>query len=146
MLNRDQILEKSRGNIHCSQIVLGELAEELGYDKEELYRMACPFGGGMGLGDTCGCVTGALMAIGMAFGNSEPGNVEQDQLCREKASRFQEEFTRLRQSTICRELLGYDFRDPEQRKEAKENGATAQLCPDLMMDAIRIAAEIIREG
>lgn len=138
-------MEKFRGKIHCSQVVLGELGEDLGYDKEELYRMSCPFGGGMSRGDTCGCVTGALMAIGIQFGNDTPGNIQQDQLCQEKAKQFQAEFLEKHGSLLCRELLGYDFRDPEQRKEAMEQGIVMNTCPDLALSAIEIARAILEE-
>ena len=49
---------------NCAQAVLGQYAEELGYDREETDRVAACFGGGMLMGDTCGAVTGALMALG----------------------------------------------------------------------------------
>lgn len=145
MLNREQVIEKMNGNLHCSQIVLGALSEYLGYEQDELYRLSCPFGGGMGLGDTCGCVTGALMAIGIKAGNDTPGNQEQDQLCRDMAKRFQDEFVKQHGSTLCRELVGYDFRDPEQRRIAKEQGKTREICPQLILDAIAIAKKIILE-
>ena len=39
-------------------------------------KIASAFGGGMWAGQTCGCVTGALMAIGYKFGHSEDGDVK----------------------------------------------------------------------
>ena len=146
MLTEAQTLEKFRSRLHCSQVVLGELAEDLGYDKEEAYRIACPFGGGMSQGETCGCVTGALMAIGMAYGNDQPGNLEQDQRCQEKAKQFRDAFVERNGSAICREILGYDFRDPEQRQAARENGTVFATCPKLAKDAIEIASQLIQEA
>ncbi len=146
MLTRDQVVEKFRGNLHCSQVVLGELCEDLGYDQEEGYRMSCPFGGGMRQGDTCGCVIGALMALGMAFGNSEAGNKAQDELCQEKSLAFQTAFKEKYGSTICRELIGYDFRDPAQRQACMEAGKTREFCPDLVLGAIDIARSLLEDA
>ena len=109
----------------CSQIVLGEFAEELGYSREEAYKMANAFGGGCFRGDTCGAVAGAMIAIGLKYGNDEPGNIEQDALCQQKVKEFQQKFTDRRKSLICRDLLGYDFADAKQREEAF---ATGKMC------------------
>ena len=142
MLDKQKCQENFKAKIHCSQQVLGELAEELGYDREEAYRFANAFGGGMSKGDTCGAVTAALIAVGMRYGNSTPGDLEADALCVEKARLFQEEFIRHHGSTICRQLLGYDFTYPEQRLAARESGKLFELCPTLVMDAIEIFRQL----
>ena len=76
MLTKAQVTDLFKSKIHCSQIVLGEFAEELGYSREEAYKMANAFGGGCFRGDTCGAVAGAMIAIGLKYGNDEPGNIE----------------------------------------------------------------------
>lgn len=145
MLTKTQILDLFKGNIHCSQIVLGEMAEDLGYSREEAYKMANPFGGGCFRGDTCGAVAGAMIAIGMKYGNDEPGNKEQDQICIAKVKAFQDKFNERHKTLICRELLGYDFADPEQRKAAFDTGKVYELCPCLVMDALDILNNIFEE-
>lgn len=57
---------------NCSQIVLSSFAEDLGLDSEMANKVATCFGGGMGSGDTCGAVTGALMVLGLKYGNYLP--------------------------------------------------------------------------
>ena len=45
-------------------------AEKLNLDLKTAIKIATPFGGGMArLGETCGAVSGALMAIGLKHGN-----------------------------------------------------------------------------
>ena len=39
MLTKNQINDCFKANIHCSQIVLGEFAEELGYDREGIIAL-----------------------------------------------------------------------------------------------------------
>ena len=145
-MDRNEIMENIRNGFNCSQIVLGAFAEQLGYSQEEAFRMACPFGGGMCRGDTCGAVTGALIALGLAYGNDQPGNTEQVQICQEKIVQFQEEFIRLYGSTICRELLNYDFRNPEEKIQAKESGTITRLCPNLIQTAIDITEGLLEEN
>ncbi len=145
MLTKERVIEDFKGKIHCSQIVLGEVAEELGYDREDALRIGSPFGGGMFCGETCGAVLGALIAIGMKYGNSERGNKKQDAICIKKVRAFQEKFKERHGSTACKELLGYDFSDPEQVKEAFASGKVFELCPVLVMDAVEILNDVLSD-
>ena len=56
----------------CSQAVFGAFADEFGIDQQTAFRLASSFGGGMGgMRETCGAVTGMLMAAGMKWGYSD---------------------------------------------------------------------------
>ena len=134
MLNQDEIRDLFAQNYHCSQVVFMEVAEELGIDRDEAARLAAPLGGGMFRGDTCGGVTGSLMAIGLAFGD----DVE---LMKQKVAEFQTAFTERCGSTICRELLGYDLSKPGEREKARESGKMVDVCAVV----VRAASEILRE-
>lgn len=57
---------------NCSQIVFSYGAEKLGLDKETALKIAAPFGVGMFNGETCGCVIGALMVLGLKYGQCKP--------------------------------------------------------------------------
>ena len=126
--------------LNCSQCVLGQLADELGYDTEELHRIAHSFGGGMFRGDTCGTVVGALLAIGMAYGGS--CDEECDEAVHEKVHDFIEKFTARFGSIYCRELLGYDFSVPGEKEKAFAAGATIERCPDFVRGSLEILEEI----
>lgn len=53
----------------CSQAVFSTFAPQLGLECELALKVAGLFGGGMGrLGEVCGAVTGALMALGLKYG------------------------------------------------------------------------------
>ncbi len=144
-MDKQQVQQGFMKHLSCAQQTLAAVIEELGYDREEAYRLGNGFGGGMMTGDTCGAVTGALMAIGLAYGNTEPGNKAQDDLCREKVAEFQRRFKERHGSTICRELIGYDFADPKQRQAAKESGKIMDYCADLVVDAVEILNDILAE-
>ncbi len=139
---RSEVIAKFAAGLHCSHCSLCPWAGELGYDEEDLSRVASPFGGGMFRGETCGAVSGSLMAIGLAVGGSER---EQIGRAKELAVEFQRQFEERFGSTICRELIGFDIRDPEQQKKAAESGIMMDLCPELVCGSVEICNKILAE-
>lgn len=139
----ERAMESYAGGIDCSQVVFEYGAEILGLDREIALRVASAFGGGMFRGETCGCVTGALMAIGYAFGQYKPGDEASKQKMMEKKKEFEEEFIACHGSLICREILGYDISKPEELQKAMEEGLMMSLCPKLACTACDILDEIL---
>ena len=59
----------------CSQAVLESHSDEYGIDTVIARKIAGPFGGGMGHCDeVCGAVSGALMLIGLKYGQFKEGD------------------------------------------------------------------------
>ncbi len=50
---------------NCAQAVLIPFAETVGMTHEQAYAVAQGFGGGMRMGDVCGALTGAYLALGV---------------------------------------------------------------------------------
>ncbi len=91
---------------NCAQAVFCAFRDETGLDIDAAARLSSSFGGGMGrLREVCGTVSGALLALGMLRGYSEPGNQEKKaahyRLVQEFARRFREK----NGTIVCRELL-----------------------------------------
>ena len=62
-----------REGYSCSQSVFSALAQRWNIDPEVSLRIAAGFGGGIARSArTCGCVTGAIMAIGLAQSGISP--------------------------------------------------------------------------
>lgn len=141
-LTTEKINDLFKQSIHCSQIVLMAFAEDLGYSQDEAARMAAPFGGGFFVGDTCGAVAGATIAIGMKYGHDTPGDTAKNAEMIEKLKHFQAEFTKRNGSTICRELVGHDFSKEGQLEEALADGTIYERCPKYVLDAIEILEEM----
>lgn len=55
-------------NLNCCERILrgANIAYGLGMREEDM-RVSAPFGGGMGIGSTCGAVAGALMVLSMLY-------------------------------------------------------------------------------
>jgi len=81
------------GQYYCSEAIVKTINEEfrLGYP-DDIVKVASGFPIGIGgAGCSCGAVTGGVMAIGMVFGRSAPGDPAIERclsLCRELHDRF----------------------------------------------------------
>jgi C_GCAxxG_C_C family probable redox protein len=132
-------------NFNCAQSVIATCGPELGLDRENALRVAGGFGGGMGrLGEVCGAVTGAFMAIGLKHGKSRIEDDESE--TKEKAYalvyEFADRFRARNGSILCRELLGCDISTPAGQAKAREMGVFGDLCPRLVGDAVEILEQM----
>lgn len=129
----------------CSQQVLAYAADRhgLGMDEKDAFRIAAAFGGGMWNGDTCGCVSGALMAIGLKYGHCEPNNKKTKALLTAKAVEFEKKFIARNGSLICRNILGYNLTVPEDLKKIMEQNLFFTVCTGLICSACEILDEVL---
>lgn len=146
MSSAEQAVSSFNEGLLCSQAVFSTFATGLGLDRETATKIATPFGGGMArMGETCGAVTGALMAIGLKHGNITDWRTEDKQ--KEKAYKlameFVEKFKSINGTIRCKELLGCDLSTPEGRKTANENNLFITACPKFVRDAAEIIEEIL---
>jgi C_GCAxxG_C_C family probable redox protein len=142
MTNPPEIaVARFRQNFNCAQSVFVAFAPQLGMDESQAFKLASPFGGGVARrGQTCGAVTGALMALGLAQEADTPAG-------KEDAYRLGEEFLQrfeARHATIlCRELIDCDISTPEGRQQAREKSAFTALCPLFVRDAAEIVQAML---
>ena len=139
IFTKEEVRAKFAAGWHCAQCTLVPWAEALGYDADELLRMAAAFGGGMFRGDTCGAVSGALMALGMAYGDDL-------EAVKEKTAQFQAAFTERFGSTICRDILGFDLSKPGELEKARESGNMSERCPGFVRGASEILQELMQDA
>ena len=123
--------------------MLSSFGDQFGLARELSFKVAGAFGGGMArMGETCGAVTGALMAIGLKYGKVKAGDDGAREQTYKLAGEFVTRFKARRGSTICRELLGHNLGIAEERQTAHDKGLFATLCPQLVRDAVEIVEEI----
>jgi len=132
-----------RMGFNCSQAVFSVFAKELGLPKETANKIACAFGGGMRMGNTCGAVTGALMVIGLMHGKATAGDNEARDKTYMLAKKFQKRFSSLKGSLACKDLLGYNISSDKGYEQAKESLAFVRICPFLVRDAVDILEGLI---
>ena len=118
--------------IICAQQVFAHFSERFGLQAEEAMRAASCFGSGMGKAATCGCVTGALMALGMAHGCAGPCTRERKQNLYSRRDAFMAAFADSHGSLLCREILGHDLTSPEERALIMEKNLFTTVCAPLV--------------
>lgn len=122
MTKSEKAVDYFRNKFNCSQSVFTVFSAESGLNEDDSLRISCAFGGGMGRQQqTCGAVTGALMALGMKYGKALNDPEERKQLTYAKTRELFEEFIKIHGSTNCRDLLeGLNMTDPEEHKKIME--------------------------
>jgi C_GCAxxG_C_C family probable redox protein len=140
MSDPDSALDRLRQGYSCSQAVFSVLAEPLGIDTGTAFRIAAGFGGGIARSaHTCGCVTGAIMALGLRQRDVSPeGNTSAKANTGELARRMMHQFVERNGSTECRVLLGCDISTPEGYEEAQRRDLFRLHCVKLVNDAVEI--------
>ncbi len=107
-------------------------------------------------GETCGALTGAIMAIGCVVGRERLEDIQQYQRAKVPAQEMYHRFREQVGHSICAEIhkirfgRAYHLYDPEEAKAFHEAGGHSRNgCPDVCGIAARTAADIIlrlREG
>lgn len=125
----------------CSQAVLAAFAEEFGITEKQAFQIAACFGGGMCKGEVCGACTGALMVLGLKYGQYDLLDTASRAKGGAMAAQFLDEFEKRKGSYVCRNILGCDLRTEEGKNHARSNNLFHTLCPEM----VRTAAEILKE-
>lgn len=121
----------------CSQAVFAAFSEDYALSKEQALKIGACFGSGMRKGEVCGACTGALMVLGLKYGDDK---TKSNEVC----ERFLDEFEKENGSYICRDLLGCDIGTPEGVKEAVDNNLFKEFCPIMVESAAKIVDEILK--
>ncbi len=130
----------------CSQAVFAAFAEGFGITEKQALQIGACFGGGMCKGEVCGACTGALMVLGMKYGQFDLLDTASRAKGGAMASKFLDEFEKRKGSYVCRNLLGCDLRTEEGKNHARCNNLFGTLCPEMVRTAAEILTEILEEG
>jgi len=102
---------------NCSQSVAMAFADEIGMTPDQVRRLTCGFGGGMGrMREVCGAVSGMTFVISAVY-DEDKGKIYQ------RVQALAEKFREENGSIVCRELLGLSIKGadspiPEKRTES----------------------------
>lgn len=143
MNKKDWAVELFSNGFNCSQTVLSVFSEEVGLDENTGRKISCGFGSGMRQGEACGAVTGAIMILGLKYGQYRADDKKSKELTYEKVMEFNRKFKDINGSIICRDLLGCDLGTEEGMREATENGLFIKICPKMIKEAIDILEKMI---
>ena len=138
-----ELLQKS-GN--CAQASFAALCEAYDLEGTQILKALTPFPGLALRGETCGAVTGSLMALGLVFGRDDladwKGYLGSLPSARRFCARFEKENGSTRCAAILKGKLGRNF-DLADRVEALEyvSSGGPEACADVVASAVEIASE-----
>lgn len=111
---------------NCAQATLAAFAADAGLTEEAALRVTANFGSGMKMGETCGAVTGGLMALGL-YGVEDSGTT--GQFCRAIASQHGG-------CLACRDLL---------RRNKAEGRPQKEHCDGMVYESVALVEKILAE-
>lgn len=143
----DLAVERFRQGYSCSQSVFSVCAERRGVDRDLAFRISAGLGGGIAQSaEMCGCITGAILAIGLDQSDVSPEqNKPQRQKTYEKAKRFMREFEARHGSLACRDLLGCDLSRPGGYEYARDHKLFESRCRDYVRSAVELVDTVLAQ-
>ena len=143
--HREKAVELFSKKYHCSQAVLAAYADECGLTEEQALKLGACFGSGMRKGEVCGACTGALMVLGMLYGQYDITDIESRSVANVVNDKMMNRFKEKCGSYICNDLLGCDISTNEGIEYALDNNLFTEFCPQMVKNAVDILEEIIQE-
>ena len=147
-MNRsDRAEELFRMGYNCCQSTFGAFCDVTGLTLDEAMKIASPFGAGFGkLREVCGAVTGALMVLGMLYGQYDMNDMESRMKANKVNDEMMKRFKEKNETYICNNLLGCDISSPQGVQYALDNKLFIDFCPKMVESAVEILEEIIDEN
>ena len=127
---------------NCAQAVFSTFSEDYGLDAAVARKIAGGLGGGVRSAEVCGAVTGAVLVIGLRFGQNAPDDQAGKENCYAQTDKFIKIFGERNNSIICRELLGCDIFTEAGREMAVRQQFFTTKCVDMVTSAIEILEEM----
>lgn len=138
----EKAVELFKKGLNCSQAVLVSFCEDYGLGSELALKIGCGFGGGVRSGEICGAVSGAVMVIGLKYGNGSIADLESKGTCYAKTSEFLAKFRERNGSVVCRDLLGCDISTEAGLQLAKDKGLFSTTCADMVSSSIELLEDL----
>jgi C_GCAxxG_C_C family probable redox protein len=145
MNHKQKAVDYFSQKLHCSQSVLAAFSEECGITEEQALKLGSCFGGGMRKGEVCGAVSGALMVLGLLYGQKNAGDAEGRQSSNKVNDLMMDRFKEKCGSYVCNDLLGCDITTEEGHQHCVDNKLFTEFCPKMVAAAVDIVEEIISE-
>ena len=145
MNKKEKAVAYFEDHLHCSQSVLAAYAEECGITEEQAFRLGSCCGSGMRRGNVCGACMGALMVLGLMFGENHKGDPDERNRSNKINDMMRDRFESENGTCICNELLGCDISTPEGVCFARETGLFKDFCPKMVASAVDVLESVIEE-
>jgi C_GCAxxG_C_C family probable redox protein len=133
-----------KNGFSCPQSILCTYCDDYDLDMAMALKLAAGFGGGIGgMGKMCGCVTGAIMILGLRYGAAKVKDPEAKKRTNAAVQEFIKKFEACRGSIVCRDLLGCDIGTDDGFKRAQDEKLFSTICPKIVESAATILEELV---
>lgn len=129
MSKTDNALELFSNGHNCAQSILMTCGENLGLEIFLLKNLACGFGSGCGQGYICGALSGAIMLLGLKYGEDEP-------LCKKYVDELMSLVKVKYGSVNCHEILGCNLATQEGKQCFQDKNLKGNKCDHIVEDAV----------
>ena len=131
---------------NCSQAILAAYCEDFGLDFEKAALISVVFGGGVGRqGKMCGCVSGALMVLGLKFGVDSTKDIKVRTDSYDIAKQFCERFIEINGALDCKDIIKYNLANLEDRQKAQENNIFKTRCAKIVANTTKLLEEFVAD-
>jgi len=145
MTHTEKALKYFSDKFHCSQAVLAAFADEFRLTEEQALKLGACLGSGMRKGEVCGACTGALMVLGLKYGQCQKEDIDSRMKANNVTDLFLDEFKDINGSYICNKLLNCDISTKEGVEAALEKKLFTEFCPKMVKSAVEIVERIMEE-
>lgn len=143
-MKKEKALFCFENGCNCSQAILNAYCEDFGLDSEKASNIAVAFGGGVGRqGRMCGCLSGALMVLGLKFGINSTNQINVRTDCYDLAKSFSKRFIELNGALDCRDIIKYNLDNLEERKKAQESNVFKSRCSRVVANTVELLEDFI---
>jgi C_GCAxxG_C_C family probable redox protein len=145
MDKKEKAIKLYEGGCNCSQAILMAFAEDYNFDKKLAESLATPFGSGMsGEKKTCGCLSGALMVIGLEYGSDSMTNRDNRKRAYTAGKDFYTKFEETFEASDCKDLIELSLK----REEGSENTAqkvSSHRCKNLVAATAELLEHYLKQ-
>ncbi|MEE4272919.1 MAG: C-GCAxxG-C-C family protein [Thermoanaerobaculales bacterium] len=144
-------LSKLAETKNCAQATFYAIDQHCNLGGGDVLRALTPFPGIALRGETCGAVTGAMMALGLAFGTDTAEDEAAVFAAYAPARELCHRLEKMHGSTQCADLLEKHLGQPVDFTSAQDlefyrSSGGYEACAGIVVAAANIAAEIIERG
>ncbi len=143
----EKAIASFQGDYNCAQSVLSVFSDSLQIGEEQCLKIASPFGAGIAyMQESCGAVSGALMAIGLKYGQGANGSSLDKETAYDISQHFINEFKKSFGSVKCKDLLDQlNLSTPEGLSKIKEQNLFRLRCDRHVQEAVHIVENIFEK-
>jgi C_GCAxxG_C_C family probable redox protein len=146
-MNRNQrIKEKLKNGFNCAQIVAVVFSDKVNKDEKTILAATAGFGAGIGRqAMTCGALSGAVVIIGLAKGQTEANDKIAKEATYASVRDLFSQFNKVHGSSSCKELLGCDISTTE-GFAIHSKGCNTEKCESFIKTSIEILSKILEDN